>query len=123
MLDNGALSRDRKAFDRLHTKMEASMDMIVNGSSIQYKSPYAHSTDYHQAFHSAIQKFSSVVENINESQKKVHKMKDSLEDTKVWLSNKSYHLLHLWLKNAQLTEMVRILDQVYVSFSRILLEY
>jgi hypothetical protein len=69
--------------------------------------------DYHQAFHSAIQKFSSVVENITESQAKTHQMRDHLDDTKLWLSNKSYNLMHLWLKNAQLSEMCRVLDQMY----------
>jgi hypothetical protein len=32
MLDTGAMGRDRKNFDRLYTKMETSMDLIVNGN-------------------------------------------------------------------------------------------
>ncbi|KAJ1548948.1 hypothetical protein HK405_012485 [Cladochytrium tenue] len=82
--------------------------------------------DYHQAFNDAIQTFSTVVENINESHRKVDGMKNDLVGCKEQLQCKRFDLLHLWLKSIQNKEMIRLLDAIsgYLSnVKSILLDY
>ena len=68
--------------------------------------------DYHQAFNSAVQRFSNVVDTISDSSKRVKEMKENLEKSKAWLECKRFDLLHLWIKNIQLKEMSSILDSM-----------
>ncbi|KAI8907206.1 Sec8 exocyst complex component-specific domain-containing protein [Gorgonomyces haynaldii] len=98
MLDGGALSRNYKDFLAVHERLEHSMDVIVN--------------DYHEAFNAAIQRFSSAVDTIADSKKKVEEMRGNLEKSKEWLECKRFDLLHLWVKSIQLKEMSRILDAI-----------
>jgi exocyst complex component 4 len=70
--------------------------------------------DYHQAFNTAIQRFSSVVDTISDSQRKVKEIKECLESSKETLECKRFDFLHLWVKSIQFKEMSRILDLMYV---------
>ncbi|KAJ3217398.1 hypothetical protein HDU67_007981 [Dinochytrium kinnereticum] len=81
LLDTSSLGLNYTKFGKIYEKLETAMDLIVN--------------DYHQAFNTAIQTFSSVVENISE-----------------WLQCKRFDLLHLWVKSIQYKEMNRILDLI-----------
>ncbi|KAJ3283609.1 hypothetical protein HK104_010298, partial [Borealophlyctis nickersoniae] len=98
LLDESSLGRDYNAFCEVYEKLEKAMDLIVN--------------DYHQAFNTAIQTFSSVVDNISDSQRRVKYMRENLDSSKDWLQCKRFDLLHLWVKSIQLKEMNRILDIV-----------
>ncbi|KAJ3052048.1 hypothetical protein HK097_006960 [Rhizophlyctis rosea] len=98
LLDESSLGRDYNAFCGMYEKLERAMDLIVN--------------DYHQAFNTAIQTFSSVVENISDSKRRVKEMRENLDKSKDWLQCKRFDMLHLWIKSIQLKEMNRILEAV-----------
>ena len=71
--------------------------------------------DYHLSFNNSIQRFSSVVDTIADSQKKVKEMIDNLDMSKDTLECKRFDFLHLWVKSLQYKEMSRILDSMYSS--------
>ncbi|KAJ3120618.1 hypothetical protein HK100_012723 [Physocladia obscura] len=98
LMDSSANGLDVKKFYAMHEKLEQSMDLIVN--------------DYHQAFNDSIQTFSSVVENISESQKKVADMKSDLEWCKELLQCHKYDVFPLWVKSIQYKEMMFILETI-----------
>jgi exocyst complex component 4 len=85
--------------------VEKAMDVVVNGILTSNQ-------DYHLAFNTAIQKFSSVVDTIAESQKRVKEIKLLLESSKETLECKRFDFLHIWLKALQFKEMSRILDMI-----------
>ncbi|KAI8614367.1 Sec8 exocyst complex component-specific domain-containing protein [Chytriomyces sp. MP71] len=100
LLDSTANGLDIKKFYLMHEKLEGVMDIIVN--------------DYHQAFNDSIQTFSTVVENISDSQKKVSEMKSELEWCKELLQSKKFDVFPLWVKSIQYKEMMKILDTIEV---------
>ncbi|KAJ2992926.1 hypothetical protein HDV02_002743 [Globomyces sp. JEL0801] len=96
LLDGSSLGSDFEGFCKVYQGVEVAMDQIVN--------------DYHQAFNNVIQKFSSVVDIISDSQIRVGGISTDLEHTKEWLECKRFDLIHLWVKAVQHKEMSRILD-------------
>ncbi|KAJ3189924.1 hypothetical protein HDU85_000210 [Gaertneriomyces sp. JEL0708] len=96
LLDESSLGRDYGSFCDMYQKLEAAMDVIVE--------------EYHDQFNTAIQTFSSVVENVTDSQSRVRDMRTRLESSREWLQCKRFDLLHLWVKSIQYKEMTRILD-------------
>ncbi|KAJ3334079.1 hypothetical protein HDU76_011603 [Blyttiomyces sp. JEL0837] len=119
LLESSSSVADIKRFYSTYDKLENAMDVIVNGT-IKLKPPsYAYSNtlniqsqkkDYHEAFNRAIQTFSSVVEYISDSRRKVDDMRADLELCRDLLQCKRFDLLHLWVKSIQYKEMSRILD-------------
>ncbi|KAI8894398.1 Sec8 exocyst complex component-specific domain-containing protein [Globomyces pollinis-pini] len=99
LLDGSSLGSDFEGFCKVYQGVEVAMDQIVN--------------DYHQAFNNVIQKFSSVVDIISDSQIRVGGISTDLEHTKEWLECKRFDLIHLWVKAVQHKEMSRILDIMY----------
>ncbi|KAJ3252851.1 hypothetical protein HDU77_004892 [Chytriomyces hyalinus] len=98
LLDSTANGLDIKKFYAMHERLEAVMDIIVN--------------DYHQAFNDSIQTFSTVMENISDSQKRVSEMKSELEWCKELLQSKKFDIFPLWVKSIQYKEMISILETI-----------
>lgn len=66
------------------------------------------------AFNNSIQRFSSVVDTISDSQNRVKDIIENLDMSKDTLECKRFDFLHLWVKSIQYKEMSRILDSMYV---------
>ncbi|KAJ3390186.1 hypothetical protein HDU84_007882 [Entophlyctis sp. JEL0112] len=98
LMDSTRTGMDLKKFYAMHERLEQSMDLIVN--------------DYHQAFNDSIQTFSTVVENIADSHKRVSDMKEELEWCKELLQSRKYDVFPLWVKSIQFKEMMHILETI-----------
>ncbi|KAI8827584.1 Sec8 exocyst complex component-specific domain-containing protein [Chytriomyces cf. hyalinus JEL632] len=98
LLDSTANGLDIKKFYAMHERLEAVMGIIVN--------------DYHQAFNDSIQTFSTVMENISDSQKRVSEMKSELEWCKELLQSKKFDIFPLWVKSIQCKKMISILETI-----------
>ncbi|KAJ3201082.1 hypothetical protein HDU82_008374 [Entophlyctis luteolus] len=98
LMDSTRTGMDLKKFYAMHERLEQSMDLIVN--------------DYHQAFNDSIQTFSTVVENIADSHKRVSDMKEELERCKELLQSRKYDVFPLWVKSIQFKEMMHILETI-----------
>ncbi|KAI9204105.1 Sec8 exocyst complex component-specific domain-containing protein [Polychytrium aggregatum] len=98
LLDSSTLGKNYKAFTEIYGKLESAMDVLVN--------------DYHQAFNSAIQAFSGVVDHISDSQRRTRLVRQNLEQCRELLQCKRFDLLHLFLKSLQYKEMSRLLDVI-----------
>ncbi|KAJ3075448.1 hypothetical protein HDU98_008066 [Podochytrium sp. JEL0797] len=94
LLDSTANGLDIKKFYSMHERLEKTMDIIVN------------------AFNDSIVTFSSVVENISDSQKRVAEMKSELDWCKELLQSRKFDVFPLWVKSIQYKEMSDILDTI-----------
>jgi exocyst complex component 4 len=105
LIDGSSLGSDYEGFSQVHDELEKAMDLVVNGGFVLI-------LDYHVAFNTAIQRFSSVVDTIQDSKKKARFIRDSFNDSKEMLECKRFDFLHLWVKSLQYKEMNRILDSI-----------
>ncbi|KAJ3373708.1 hypothetical protein HDU91_006037 [Kappamyces sp. JEL0680] len=106
LMDGSSLGSDYASFLTTFESVERAMDIVVNGILVVL------TPDYHQAFNTAIQKFSSVVDTIADSQHRVKEIRENLESSKETLECKRFDFLHLWVKSIQFKEMSRILDLI-----------
>jgi len=101
-MDTSSLGRDYNAFTSMLQELEKAMDGVVQ--------------DYHQDFSDVVATFSGVVENITDASNRAKDVQSGLLLTKELFQGAQTDLHDLWIRNLQYTEMLRLMDTMYVSW-------
>jgi exocyst complex component 4 len=73
------------------------------------------STEHSQTFAAALPHHASVLASLNAAQKQIAEAKSTLLETSEAFDNKRADLVQLWQRGQALEEMMKLLDEMYVS--------
>ena len=127
LLDQSSLGKDIDSFRRTKNKLSKALKGSVDSMPASFFALLccahrsSHEIEHYQAFAASLPHHSSLLGHLGAAQMEITSSRTALLEAKECLGSKRADLVQLWNRGQLLEEMLKILDQMYAYFLKILL--
>ena len=125
LLDQSSLGKDINSFRRTKDTLSKALKGSVDSRSVSFcvilSMLITPETEHYLAFAASLPHHSSLLAHLGAAQTEISGARTALLEAKEYLGGKRADLVQLWNRGQMLEEMLKILDQMYVYFLKILL--
>lgn len=120
LLDDSSAGKDIESFRQtkvlLSNALKGSVDSKLKSTRHNILIYEYSFIEHHKAFANALPHHAALLNHLGLAQTQIQQSKSALVEAKEALGNKRADLVQLWFRGQLLEEMIRLLDQMFVSF-------